>query len=84
MRVNVEKGLFFCHSCGAKGSAIHLIQAMENCDRADALERATSILRDSGLDVPARSRGRYQRPGVSDEPGLQPAGRRYVPPGRRS
>ncbi|MFG3509678.1 CHC2 zinc finger domain-containing protein [Streptomyces sp. NPDC047821] len=83
MRVNAEKGVFFCHSCGAKGTAINLIMLMETCDRADAEQRAEAILRASGIDLPERSRGRYQRPGVSGEPGVRASGRKYVPPGRR-
>ncbi|UNM12305.1 hypothetical protein J4032_12870 [Streptomyces formicae] len=83
MRVNAEKGVFYCHSCGAAGTAIHLIKLMEGCDFADAERRAESILRERGVDVPSRSRGGYQRPGVSAQPGLRAGGRRYVPPGRR-
>jgi DNA primase len=81
MRVNVEKGVFHCHACGAGGSAIQLIQAMENCDREDAEQRAEQICKDAGVAVNRLRTGRYQRPGegVSSTPG-----RRYVPPGRRS
>ncbi|WP_410088769.1 CHC2 zinc finger domain-containing protein [Streptomyces sp. t39] len=83
MRVNAEKGVAFCHACDFKGTALHLIMAMEGCDRADALSRAEKILRASGIDLPTRPRGRYQRPGVSGEPGARPNSRKYVPPGRR-
>ncbi|NJP50069.1 hypothetical protein HCJ93_08285 [Streptomyces sp. SBST2-5] len=82
MSVSVQKGLFHCFACGASGDAVKLVKLMEGCDFADALRRAEEILRAGGHDLPSRSRGRYRRPGLSDEPG---AGRRtrYVPPGRR-
>ncbi|RKN35968.1 hypothetical protein D7294_30525 [Streptomyces hoynatensis] len=83
MRVNLEKGVFFCHSCGAGGTAVHLIMAMESVNREDALKRATRIFGDLGISVPAGSSGKYRRPGVLDEEGYRPRGRRYVPPGRR-
>ncbi|MFJ2650851.1 CHC2 zinc finger domain-containing protein [Streptomyces sp. NPDC087420] len=83
MTVNVDKGVFFCFSCDAKGTALNLIMAMEGCSRGDALDRASKILAASGHEVPKRAtRGRYQRPGESAD--TAPAGRRYVPPGRRS
>ncbi|MBA2951455.1 hypothetical protein H1D24_38340 [Streptomyces sp. PSKA28] len=84
MSVNTEKGVAHCFACGFGGGALKLIQAMEGCDRADAQRRAEEILRAGGFDVPSRSGGRYQRPGVSGESGVQSGGRRYVPPGRRS
>ncbi|AXG81132.1 hypothetical protein DVK44_29465 [Streptomyces paludis] len=89
LSVNVEKGVAFCFACDFKGTAIHLIMAMEGCSRADALDRAEKILRAGGHAVPERPGGRYRRPGVPGEPGARagggrtvPAGRRYVPPGR--
>ncbi|WP_437071917.1 CHC2 zinc finger domain-containing protein [Streptomyces sp. enrichment culture] len=84
MSVSVEKGVFHCFACGAGGTAVTLVQMMESCDRADAQRRAEEILRASGIDVRERSRGRYQRPGVSGEPGARAQRSRYVPPGRRS
>ncbi|MFC8490699.1 CHC2 zinc finger domain-containing protein [Streptomyces sp. NPDC057235] len=81
MRVNVEKGLFHCHACGAGGTAINLIQAMESCDREDAQQRAEQICKDAGVTVSRPGRGRYTRPGEGAAPA---SGRKYVPPGRRS
>ena len=83
MRVNVEKGLFFCHACQAKGTVIDLIRAMESCTRQEAEERAEKLAQAAGVALLQRpGRSRYQRPGTEGAP--QAAGRRYVPPGRRS
>lgn len=82
MTVNVDKGVFFCFSCDAKGTALNLIMAMEGCSRSDAMTKAEKILNAAGQEIKKReSSGRYQRPG---SPGAVSApGRRYVPPGRR-
>jgi len=80
LRVNLEKGLFFCNACQAKGTAIDLVMAMESCPREEARDRAEKLAVTAGVAI-ARPVGRYQRPG---EVRAQTSGRRYVPPGRRS
>ena len=77
--VNVEEGVFFCFSCQAKGTAINLIMAMENCTRAEALERAEKLAAAAGMTSQRPSR-RYQRPG---EGRAQTSGKRYIRPGGR-
>lgn len=42
--VNIEQGLFKCHSCGAAGDAFSLIQIKENCDFATAVAFAKANL----------------------------------------
>lgn len=81
LRVNTDKGVYHCQACGASGTAVHLVMAMESVDRAEALKRLEAILRAAGHEMKQSVQGRYQRPGES-----RPAatGRRFVPPGRRS
>jgi DNA primase len=80
LRVNLEKGLLFCQACGFKGTAMHLVMAMESCDKAEALKRLEPILRNAGVEMKQSVRSRYQRPG---EGRAAATGRVYVPPGRR-
>jgi DNA primase len=81
LTVNVEKGVAYCFACDFKGTAIHLVMAMESCNKTEALERLEVILRAAGHDMKQSVRGRYQRP---SEGRTAAPGRRYVPPGRRS
>lgn len=81
LRVNLEKGVFFCQACGAKGTAMHLVMAMESVDRAEALKRLEPILRAAGVEMKQSVHSRYQRPGQGR---TAAPGRRYVPPGKRS
>ena len=82
LSVNEEKGVCFCFACDFKGTALHLIMAMEGCTQGEAHLRAEKILAAAGHEAPKpASRARYRRPG-EDRPAS--AGRRYVPPGRRS
>ena len=82
MSVNVEKGVFYCFACDAKGGALSFIMAMDCVGRSEALEKAEKILKAAGQEIKKReSSGRYQRPG--SEGAVSAPGRRYVPPGRR-
>src|SRR3954468_21770526 len=58
LRVNLEKGLFFCNACEARGTAIDLIRLMEGCDRATAVARAEALARAAGVPVREGSGGR--------------------------
>src|SRR5262249_27995059 len=40
---DLEKGVFCCKACDARGTAISLIMKMESCDRASAVSRAEGI-----------------------------------------
>lgn len=80
LTVNTDKGVAFCFACGFKGTAVHLVMAMEHCDRAEALKRLEPILRAAGIEMKQSVRSRYQRPGQGR---TAASGRRYVPPGRR-
>lgn len=80
LSVNTEKGVAFCFACGFKGTAVHLVMAMESCDKAEALKRLEPILRNAGVEMKQSVRSRYQRPG---EGRTAAPGRIYVPPGRR-
>lgn len=79
--VNADRGLFICFACDARGDAVKLIQIMETCSRAEALERLEAICKAAGVEMKQSVRGRYQRP---SEGRTATPGRRYVPPGRRS
>lgn len=37
--IETEKGLYFCHACGAKGDAVDYLVAARNIDKKEALER---------------------------------------------
>lgn len=71
----------YCHACGFKGTAVHLVMAMESCSRAEALERLGAVAKAAGVEMKQSVRGRYQRP---SEGRTATPGRRYVPPGKRS
>lgn len=81
LRVNLEKGLLFCQACGFKGTAVHLVMAMDSCDKDEALRRLEVICKAAGVEMKQSVQRRYTRPGEG-----RPAapGRRYVPPGRRN
>lgn len=82
LTVNVEKGVAFCFACNFKGNAIHLVMAMESCDREAAEAKVEKILRSAGVETRRVNSGRYQRPDARGE--ARPSGgRKYVPPGRR-
>lgn len=81
LTVNVEEGVAFCFSCQFKGTALHLVMAMESCGREEAQKRLDEILRAAGHEPARRAGGRYQRPG---EGRAQTGRTRYVPPGKRS
>lgn len=82
LRVNLDKGLMFCHACSFKGNALNLVMAMESTDRAAASKTLDDILKAAGVELAPRARSRYQRP--SEGRTQQITGRRYVPPGKRS
>jgi DNA primase len=50
--VNPEKGVFYCHGCGAGGDVIDLAQAAWSIDRPDVA--AAELLLYFGLEVPKR------------------------------
>lgn len=81
LRVNVEKGVLYCQACEFKGTALHLIMAMESCGKAEALTRLEAMCKAAGVEMKQSTSRRYRRPGEG-----RPAasGRKYVPPGRRS
>lgn len=66
--IDLEKGVYICFACGSKGSAMTLIQEMENCDRRDAIRFAIkNKLIDGDTDnAPVYPKGR--------------AGKTWVPP----
>ncbi|MGN6128497.1 MAG: CHC2 zinc finger domain-containing protein [Humibacter sp.] len=80
LTVNVEKGVAFCFACEFKGTALHLVMAMESCSRDEARKRLEVIGNAAGVAIP-RPAGRYRRPG--DERATGTGRTRYVPPGRR-
>lgn len=81
LRVNLEKGLLFCNACEFKGTALHLVMAMESCPKPEAQERLEAICKAAGLDISRSAQRRYARP---REGRAAAPGRKYVPPGRRS
>ena len=81
LTVNVEKGVAFCFACEFKGTALHLVMAMDSCSRDEAQKRLEAIGRAAGVEIRQQVQRRYQRPG---EGRAAATGRRYVPPGRRN
>lgn len=44
MSINVEKGVWNCHSCKAKGGVIHFEQKFSNCEKGQASKNIAEIL----------------------------------------
>lgn len=88
-RVNVLKGVFFCHGCGARGNYLSLIMLMEGLEN---IGDARAFAADAGIRAEADGEGgkRVSRGGkrsryagrVSGTPGTLAGERRYVPPRR--
>lgn len=82
LTVNVEKGVAFCFACEFKGTALHLVMAMESCSRDEAQKRLEAIGKAVGIETRRARGGRYQRPDARGE-ARSSGGTKYVPPGRR-
>jgi DNA primase len=79
--VDAEKGVFFCHSCGAKGSAIDLIMLKEGVDYKAAVEFLKETIGGSDHGVRGAPRARKR---VPPGQGYVPRYRRKVSAGSRT
>lgn len=62
---NLSRGVWFCHACGAGGSALHVIMAQESCDLSAARERLAAIVEGIEFEAPAQRRVTTRRKGKS-------------------
>src|SRR5687768_2509768 len=74
---------FNCHACGIKGDAISLIQQMEGCEYASALERAAQILGRSAEEISGGLDGRRSRRRLLDDDTRTVVGQRNLLSSRR-
>lgn len=77
--VNLDKGLFNCKSCGARGDAIDLVKLKEGLDFASAKRFCEESA--GGLDDSVRGQSRPSRR-VPEGSGFRPRYRGSVPPRR--
>ena len=61
--INTVDNLIFCHTCGKGGNAVNVVQAIENMEFKDALNRALEIVTRSGQ--PLRGSGQRANTRVS-------------------
>jgi DNA primase len=44
MQINVEKNLYKCHACGAKGDVIQFVQDYQNLTKHEAILKCTELV----------------------------------------
>jgi DNA primase len=53
--INTDTNLYYCHTCGKGGNAVHIVSILENLEFKNAITRAVEIIARSGDSVRQRS-----------------------------